>query len=102
MECAEAFWGAVKFRPIPSPGGKVAPKGSEEECGRKPDNQYPVTDLHAGWMRDETREQVFGFVVIEPHRPHSSSVMEIAFGDFHDSFPPGEAILRRVAAAGDS
>ena len=71
----------------------MAPKGSEEECGRKPDNQYPVTDLHAGWMRDETREQVFGFVVIEPHRPHSSSVMEIAFGDFHDSFPPGEAIM---------
>ena len=69
----------------------MAPKGSEEECGWKPDNQYPVTDLHAGWMRDETREQVFGFVVIEPYRPHSSSVMEIAFGDFHDSFPPGEA-----------
>ena len=49
MECAEAFWGAVKFRPIPSPGGKVAPKGSEEESGRKPEGLHTITDLLQGW-----------------------------------------------------
>ena len=28
--------------------------------------------------------------------------MEIAFGDFHDSFSPGEAIFRPSGAEGDS
>ena len=50
---------AVAHRPngaqIPSPGGKVArpnevrKSGSEEECGRKTESQYNITDLFLGW-----------------------------------------------------
>ena len=32
--------------PNPSPGGKVAPKGSDEECGRSSESQNNITDLH--------------------------------------------------------
>ena len=31
--------------PMPSPGGRVAPKGSGEECGRQSESQYKRTDL---------------------------------------------------------
>ena len=34
---------------IPSPGERVAPKGSGEECGRKPKSLYRITDLFRGW-----------------------------------------------------
>ena len=33
---------------IPSPGGRVAPKGSGEECGRKAESSYNITDLFRG------------------------------------------------------
>ena len=78
---------------IPSPEGKVAPKGSEEEYGQISENSYNSSDLHKCPLQDLPPEQVFRWVVIVSCRPHSSSVMEIAFGDFHDSFPPGEAIM---------
>ena len=54
-------------------------------------------------MLDIFRKQVevFGFYRHLDFCPHSSSVMETAFGDSHDSFSPGEAIggaLRRSAS----
>ena len=36
-------------KPIPSPGGRVAPKGSGEECGRKAESLSSVTGLLSGW-----------------------------------------------------
>ena len=39
---------------IPSPGGRVAPKGSGEECGRKPEMQYNISDFWKGWMWNTT------------------------------------------------
>ena len=72
--------------PTPSPGEKVAPKGSEEECGRQPKDSHNATDLHSGWIQNSNREQVFVFQIIKNHRPHSSSV------SCADSLPPGEAI----------
>ena len=59
---------------IPSPGGRVAPKGSGEECGRKPDMQYNMSGLLKGRMRNETLQQVCTFQIIERCRPISSSV----------------------------
>ena len=53
--------------------------------------QYSMSDLQNGWMRNETLLQVCTFQLIERFRPHSSSVMAIALGNGHDSFPPGEA-----------
>ena len=41
---------ATVFNPNPSPGGKVAPKGSDEECGRRPESSYNITDLLHGWI----------------------------------------------------
>ena len=77
---------------IPSPGGRVAPKGSGEECGRKAESQHNQTDLCQSFHEVGTLVEVFTFPKSLRCRPHSSSVMEIAFGDFHDSFSPGEAI----------
>ena len=54
--------------------------------------QYNISDLLKGWMRNETLQQVCAFQIIERRCPLSSSVIEIALGDFYDSFPPGEAI----------
>ena len=77
---------------IPSPGGRVAPKGSGEECGRKAESQRNQTDLCQSYHEVGTLVEVFTFPKSLHCRPHSSSVMEIAVGDFHDSFSPGEAI----------
>ena len=46
---------------IPSPGGKVAPKGSEEECGRKPETEQNKADLHQCCHEDEALVEVFAF-----------------------------------------
>ena len=35
---------------------QVAPKGSEEECGREPDGQYNLSDLLQVWSWDDTPE----------------------------------------------
>ena len=71
----------------------MAPKGSEEEYGQISENSYNASDLHKCPLQDLPPEQVFRWEIIANCRPNSSSVMEIAFGDFHDSFPPGEAIM---------
>ena len=34
---------------IPSPGGRVAPKGSGEECGQEPESKYNIKDLLLSW-----------------------------------------------------
>ena len=70
----------------------MAPKGSGEECGRKSESLCSVTDLLSGWSLYVSAG--LHFSLIHHDRPHSSSVMEIALGDFHDSFSPGEAISR--------
>ena len=72
---------------------EVRKSGSEEECGRQPNDQYNITDLDKRWMRNETPEQVFRQLVIAGFRPHSSSVRKsVPKSRFSDSFPPGEAI----------
>ena len=90
------FWrhiaGTEKF---PPPGGGWPRRGRERNAGG---NLKVCTTLQAYFrVGHRTLEKVFGFPVIQHYRPHSSSVMEIAFGDFHDSFPPGEAIFRFAA-----
>ena len=44
----------VGYAPIPSPGERVAPKGSGEESGRKSEMQYNMPDLWKGWMWNAT------------------------------------------------
>ena len=77
------------------PRGEGGPRsGSGEECGRKAESLYNITDLRQRCHTVGALVEVFAFPKSLHYRPHSSSVMEIAFGDFHDCFSPGEAILR--------
>ena len=79
---------------IPSPGERVAPKGSGEEFGRQPAmtvNEKTFSSV-ASCVQPVQRSDMLYF--ISGFRPHSSSVMEsVPKSRFHDSFPPGEAIL---------
>ena len=90
----------------PSRGGKSPPPGGgwPASAGRERNaggNLKVCTALQTcSWASYHAMEQVFGFQLIQLYRPHSSSVMEIAFGDFHDSFPPGEAISRAPRGVG--
>ena len=77
---------------IPSPGGKVAPKGSEEECGQKSESQYTSSDLRQGWSQDErsTRSSEGPSSNITARTPLQSPIgSEEPIGD---SFPPVEAL----------
>ena len=56
---------------------QVAPKGSEEECGQKPESSYNTSGLHIGPLQDSPLEQVFRWAVIVSYRPHSASVTKI-------------------------
>ena len=60
---------------------------TEEECGRKPEMQYNLSDLCRGWIRDATPEYVFAFLIIVSCRPHSSP------DPFGATLPPGEGII---------
>ena len=78
---------------IPSPGERVAPKGSGEECGRKPESQHNKTGLLQSYHEVGTLVEVFAFPKLLHCRPHSSSVRKTVLWDrFSDSFSPGEAI----------
>ena len=81
-----------RFLQIPSPGGKVAPKGSEEECGQKPESQYTASDLRQSWSRGErsSRSSEGPSSDIAARIPLQSPIgSEEPIGD---SFPPGEAM----------
>ena len=68
-------------------------RGSEEECGRKAESQYNISDLLSGWVRERTLVKVFAYPKSKHDRPHSSSVRKSVLWDrFSDSFSPGEAI----------
>ena len=73
---------------------RVAPKGSGEEFGRQPAmtvNKKTFSNV-ASCVQPVQRSDMLYF--ISSFRPHSSSVMEsVPKSRFHDSFPPGEAIL---------
>ena len=73
----------------PPSGG---PEGVGRGMRRKAERQHKQTDLCQSFHEVGTLVEVFTFPKSLHCRPHSSSVMEIAFGDFHDSFSPGEAI----------
>ena len=85
-------YGAAK----PFPRGEGGPRrGSEEECGRKTESQYNISDLLSGWVRERTLVKVFAYPKSKHDRPHSSSVRKSVLWDrFSDSFSPGEAISR--------
>ena len=57
MQFRSASHFSLSEKSIPSPGGRVAPKGSGEECGRKPESQHnkqtstSVTTKSAHWWR---------------------------------------------------
>ena len=46
---------------IPSPGGRVAPKGSGEECGRKSESLYNITAPHQCHREDEALVEVLTY-----------------------------------------
>ena len=46
---------------IPSPGGRVAPKGSGEECGWKSKSLYNITDLYQCHCEDEPPVEVLTY-----------------------------------------
>ena len=79
---------------IPSPGERVAPKGSGEEFGRQPAmtvNEKTFSSVASCVQPVQSSDMLY---FISGFRPHSSSVMEsVPKSQFHDSFPPGEAIL---------
>ena len=97
----------MRKSPSPPPGGhprvaslalraihlRVAPKGSGEECGRKPESQHNKTGLLQSYHEVGTLVEVFAFPKLFHCRPHSSSVRKTVLWDrFSDSFSPGEAI----------
>jgi hypothetical protein len=63
------------------PGGRWPRRGRKRNAGKKP----KVSTMQQTYSQVVASEQVFTFPVIQHCRPHSSSVMKIAFGDFHDS-----------------
>ena len=65
--------GAIQESPAAPTGRKnPLPRGAGEECGRKGESQYNQK-TYSDTGRCNT-EQVFGFLIIERYRPHSSSV----------------------------
>ena len=73
---------------IPSPGGRVAPKGSGEECGQEPESKYNIKDLLLSWTKIQpwSRSLRFRSSNVSARIPLQSPP------DGGDSFPPGEAM----------
>ena len=79
--------------PIPSPGGRVAPKGSGEECGRQLTMIGNVKTYSCVASCVQPAQRSDALYCISDCCPHSSSVRKsVPKSRFPDSFPPGEAI----------